>query len=773
MNTNIKKTIITLYYNRIREYPQNSQYPIKKTVTCEDDLQEIAAYDHVCAKYKDNYRRNDNFIEANVSMFDIDNAETDDKNEWVYPKQIAGSFPDVMFYIIYSRNHMKEKNGKEPRPKFHVYFPHSLISNKEEYKDLKNKVCDFFPKFDQNAKDIARFFFGVKNPKVEYHDGSILLSDFIKNIYTKTNVCASISSKNTDVIQEGYRNTTLSKFAARVLTRWGDKSEKAYSLYIEESKKCCPMLDTKEIHSIWNSALKFYRQKVVTRSDYILPESFSIPRNLLKPSNFTDLDQAHIFYQEYGNITAYSVATGYLYFNGKVWLESEPKVHGLVQELTERQLEEAVSELKKAQYYAYQPTLQEDYNSKIAYKDKVEYTKKYRTYVLGRRNTMKISAVLREIQPMIDIDVALLDSNGFLLNTPDGEVDLYTGRIKEHNPKDYCTKITKVGPSETGRELFEDFLEQITCGDKELQDYLQLISGMGAVGKVFNENLILAYGNGKNGKSTFFNLLSKVMGDYAGHLSSETLLSHPTKNKSPEYAELRGKRIVTVSELDEDKFLDTAIMKKLCSTDEILAEKKYKAPFSFSPTHTLILCTNHLPRVNMSDNGTWRRLLVVPFKGVVSEEKEIKNYADYLFDHAGCAVMSWIIEGAKKFLEVEGKISIPEAVRNATENYRAENDWLNNFLSERCELGENFKVSAKDLYDDYKKYCEENGEDTKSNQAFGRALSNAGFERIRTSSCRSWKGLRISDVSTYTLPDYSVTDNDSFMSDIDTTKVAF
>lgn len=773
MNTNIKKTIITLYYNRIRECPQNSQYPIKKTVTCEDDLQEIAAYDHVCAKYKDNYRRNDNFIEANVSMFDIDNAETDDKNEWVYPKQIAESFPDVMFYIIYSRNHMKEKNGKEPRPKFHVYFPHSLISNKEEYKDLKNKVCDFFPKFDQNAKDIARFFFGVKNPKVEYHDGSILLSDFIKNIYTKTNVCASISSKNTDVIQEGYRNTTLSKFAARVLTRWGDKSEKAYSLYIEESKKCCPMLDTKEIHSIWNSALKFYRQKVVTRSDYILPESFSIPRNLLKPSNFTDLDQAHIFYQEYGNITAYSVATGYLYFNGKVWLESEPKVHGLVQELTERQLEEAVSELKKAQYYAYQPTLQEDYNSKIAYKDKVEYTKKYRTYVLGRRNTMKISAVLREIQPMIDIDVALLDSNGFLLNTPDGEVDLYTGRIKEHNPKDYCTTITKVGPSETGRELFEDFLEQITCGDKELQDYLQLISGMGAVGKVFNENLILAYGNGKNGKSTFFNLISKVMGDYAGHLSSETLLSHSTKNKSPEYAELRGKRIVTVSELDEDKFLDTAIMKKLCSTDEIIAEKKYKAPFSFSPTHTLILCTNHLPRVNMSDHGTWRRLLVIPFKGVVSEEKEIKNYADYLFDYSGGAVMSWIIEGAKKFLEVEGKISIPEAVRNATENYRAENDWLNNFLSERCELGENFKVLAKDLYDGYKKYCEETGEEIKSNQAFGRALSNAGFERSRTSSCRSWKGLRILDVSTYTLPDYSVTDNDSFMSDIDTTKVAF
>ena len=76
--------------------------------------------------------------------------------------------------------------------------------------------------------------------------------------------------------------------------------------------------------------------------------------------------------------------------------------------------------------------------------------------------------------------------------------------MKAHNPKNYCTKITRVSPSEKGRELFEKFLDQITCGDKELQDYLQLVCGMGAVGKVFHENLILAYGSGRNGKSTFF-----------------------------------------------------------------------------------------------------------------------------------------------------------------------------------------------------------------------------------------------------------------------------
>ena len=109
----------------------------------------------------------------------------------------------------------------------------------------------------------------------------------------------------------------------------------------------------------------------------------------------------------------------------------------------------------------------------------------------------------------------------------------------------------------------------ITCQDSELEEYLQLVAGMCAVGKVFCENLIIAYGSGKNGKSTFFNLLARVMGDYAGSLSTETLITHSRKNKSPEYAELRGKRIVIASELEEETRLDTATVKKLCSTDPI------------------------------------------------------------------------------------------------------------------------------------------------------------------------------------------------------------
>ncbi len=631
---------ITLYYNEKRQAPANAKYPVKKEVYCVEDLKQVTVYDHVCAKYEGNYRKKDLFVEADNSMFDVDNMETDNPEDWIYPDNIRNKFPDVPFYVCFSRNHMKEKNGKAARPKFHVYFPHELIDNVKDYEEFKNRVCLFFPRFDQNAKDAARFFFGVENPVVEFYDGRVPLTDFIKSISASQNIPEEHLIKDEDIIPEGKRNNTLCRFAVKVLTRWGNKSDKAYQLYQEETKKCRPPLNEQEIQLIWKNAVKFYYEKISSEPDYVAPENFSAQKSQLRPSDFTDLGQACVFYREYGDIAAYSVATFYLYFDGKVWVESEPKVHGLVQKLTKRQLEEAVTELKKAQYYENRSAVNSDTISKKDNEDKITMAKKYRNYVLRYRDTRRISAVLREVQPMLDIDVTVLDNNGFILNTPDGEVDLHTGEMKEHNSKDYCTKITKVGPSEKGRELFEEFLNQITCGNTELQNYLQVISGMGAVGKVFHENLILAYGSGKNGKSTFFNLISRVMGDYTGHLSSEILLSHSTKNKSPEYAELRGKRIVIVSELDEDKFLDTAMVKKLCSTDDIFAEKKYKAPFSFTPSHTIILCTNHLPRVSMSDEGTWRRLTVIPFEAVIDSDTEVKNYAEYLYEHAGGAVMA-------------------------------------------------------------------------------------------------------------------------------------
>lgn len=774
---------MTLYYKEVRQNAQNTYYPCKIEVHDSKDLERVIVWDHVCAEYNNFHRSNADFIQADCNMFDVDNTESDDPADWKKPDDVKAAFPNVAFYVSFSRNHMKPKKGKAPRPKFHVYFPDVTITNSEQYKDLKQKVCSYFSAFDPNAKDSARFFYGVEEPKVEYYPGDMLLSDFMKSVsINKINEEKQISrytSKNTDVIPEGRRNSTLFKYARRALIRWGNTSDKAYQKFILESEKCVPKLDGKELDSIWNSALKYYQNTIKVSPNYISPDLYGDlkPAKSLKPEDYTDIGQTRVFVREYGRVIRFSLATNYLFYTGKVWIEDELKVHGLAQNLTELQLKEACSELKKAQKIENDSTINGDNFEKKNAKTAIRLAEQYRKHALSSRHTLRIGAMLKETKPMVEIDVSYLDADGFLLNTPAGTVDLRENKLCPHNPTDYCTKITKVSPTNKGADLFSAFLEVITCGDKPLEDYLQIISGMCAVGKVFCENLIIAYGSGRNGKSTFFNLLARVMGDYSGRLSSEILTANCRQNKSPEYAELRGKRLVVASELEQDMRLDTAIVKKLCSTDPIYAEKKYKDPFSFIPSHTVVLCTNHLPRVETTDWGTWRRLIVVPFNAVIEGNEEVKNYADYLFDNAGEAVLSWIIEGARKFVEANYKVESPSIVKQAIGSYQAENDWINNFISERCEVDKSFVQISSTLYYDYKDYCKCNGEHTYSASAFKKALEEKGFKYDRNNKNRVFCGLRllteIENPLVSVAPFPRVTDGDSEIQDFSEEEIKF
>ena len=109
--------------------------------------------------------------------------------------------------------------------------------------------------------------------------------------------------------------------------------------------------------------------------------------------------------------------------------------------------------------------------------------------------------------------------------------------------------------------------------------------------------------------------------------------------------------------MQEGARLNDSTVKQLCSTDDVFAEKKYKDPFSFKPCHTLVLYTNHLPRVSASDDGIWRRLIVIPFNAKITGSSDIKNYSEYLYDNAGGSILAWVIEGAKKVIESDCRIA--------------------------------------------------------------------------------------------------------------------
>lgn len=460
--------------------------------------------------------------------------------------------------------------------------------------------------------------------------------------------------------------------------------------------------------------------------------------NSLKPKYFTDLGEAAVYIQEYGGKVRFSKATDFLVYNGKLWRENELDAQMLAQKLTIRQLKEARGILREKQDAliavreaaagAVVDVLNANKDAVKSAEKAVEAAEYYHDWILKRQSSNNIAHTLKEAKPSLQIEVEKLDADGLLLNTPAGTVDLKSGQMLQHNAADYCTKITSVAPSGQNAELYFDFIKRVTCGDEQLAEYLQQVAGMCAVGKVFSEKLIIAYGGGGNGKSTLFNLWAEVLGDYAGTIPSEALIVRAGNAKEYSIANLRGKRLIIAAELREGARLSTDAVKKMCSTDKVTAEKKFKDPFEFKPSHSIVLYTNILPKVGTNDSGTWDRLVVIPFRARFrNADGEVKNYAEYLFEKCGGVVLQWIIEGAVKFIANGGDIVLPECVKAEIESYKDQNDWLSDFISECCMTGKGYSTGSGELYKVYGQYCDSTGEYRRSKADFKTALVQAGY----------------------------------------------
>lgn len=724
----------------------NCVYPNPVTVTDADTMRQAAAFDHVCAAYKQNYRSVDNFLKADCLPMDCDNDHSDDPDDWLTPFDVAMDFPGVGMIFVYSKSHMKQKGKRGPRPRFHVYFICTETTNSEIYSSWKDRLIADYPYFDDGAKDSARFLFGVKNAVVEVYDGEITIDEFLADSFAEWDAAQG-------QIPEGSRNKTMSHYAGRIIKRLGN-TEEAHKQFLKEAEKCSPPLDDAELAGIWTSAVKF-GVKVAAQEGYIPPEQYN-QDFLLMPEDFSDVGQAIVLSREYLDRLRFSPATDYIVFNGSFWEESQPNAQGIAQELTARQLEEAETEIQRcmkemsdngawamlAAMGAKKAMAAFNEAQRRSF-EKYERAETYRKYAIKRRDTKYISAALKEARPMIQIEQRVLDADEFLLNLPSGTCDLRTGAVREHNAQDYITKQTAVDPSGDGMDVWEDALQTFFQGDADLIRYVQEIVGLAAIGKVYIEALVIAYGEGRNGKSTFWNTIARVFGTYSGNMSADTLTVGCKRNVKPELAEAKGKRMIIAAELEEGMRLNTSNVKQLCSTDEIYAEKKYKAPFSYVPTHTLVLYTNHLPRVGAIDQGTWRRLIVIPFNAKIEGKADIKNYADFLFKTAGGAVLSWIIEGAKRVIGNDYKIVQPKVVRDAIQKYKENNDWLAHFLDDCCEAGDDFEAKSGEFYNAYRSYCLQMGEYTRSTTDFYSALESTGVARKRTRTGVIIYGLKL------------------------------
>jgi putative DNA primase/helicase len=335
-----------------------------------------------------------------------------------------------------------------------------------------------------------------------------------------------------------------------------------------------------------------------------------------------------------------------------------------------------------------------------------------------------------------------LDAEPFLLNCANGILDLRTGELEPHDPARLLTKMTGAAyePDAAGPQ-FRKFLERVQP-DEQMRGYLARLLGHALEGRVVEHIMPIFYGAGANGKGTLITAVLAALGDYADAadpelLTARTFDAHPTGT-----ADLFGLRLAVLHESDHGRRLAEGTVKRLTGGDRIKARRMREDFWSFAPSHTFVMLTNHKPIVGGTDEGIWRRLRLVPWDVVIPEPERDLTLGDQLALEAG-AVLAWLVTG---YLDWHGHgLTDPEQVTKATAAYKAESDALGRFIGQRCLTGPHFHVRSAELFAVWAEWCRAEGEDPGTQTAFSLALTNRGFDKRPTKAANVWTGLGLAN----------------------------
>jgi len=352
-----------------------------------------------------------------------------------------------------------------------------------------------------------------------------------------------------------------------------------------------------------------------------------------------------------------------------------------------------------------------------------------------------------------------LDADPWLLTCLNGTINLRTGLLQPHCREDLITKICPV-PYELNATLplWDAVLTTITGGDAAYRGFLQRAAGYSLTGDTGEEVLFFAHGPAATGKSTFIEALKTTLGEYATTADFEAFLSRSSVGAPRnDIARLAGARFVASIEVDEGKKLAEGLVKMLTGGDTVTARFLYQEAFEFKPAFKLWLAANHAPQVRDDDEAMWRRILRLPFTQVVPKAERKKEVKAALCDLAvaGPAILTWMVQGCLAW-QAEG-LGVPQAVDEATAQYRMEMDPLSDFIADCCVLDRDAHVSAADLWKAYQDYSRANGEDWPvARKEFAERLERRGCISGKSMNTRLWKGIGLLTNQ----PDLTETDTD-------------
>ncbi len=372
-----------------------------------------------------------------------------------------------------------------------------------------------------------------------------------------------------------------------------------------------------------------------------------------------------------------------------------------------------------------------------------DYRKTFRRFARESGNAGRTSAMLTQAQPYLTVSLDVFDQDPLALNVRNGTLRFrrvpgegMVTSIARHDPADRITRMADVDydPKATA-PIFQRILEHAQPAE-EMQAYVRRVVGYAATGHTREQVMFLAHGKGRDSKSTLFDAVRETLGGYATVASVVTFLDEGFRGgaeASPDLARLAGDlRFVSIPEPKRGAKLNEGLIKSWTSGAPIVARELRQSLFEYRPTGKLIMECNSLPVIRNDDDGTWRRIMPIPFKRQVAKDEIDRTLPDQLrLEHSG--ILNWVIAGIGDWLS-EG-ISPPEEVLDLINDYRRGSSPFGEWVEDCIEPDPEAETPAAYFYSSYKSWCEENGiEKPMSQTSFGRALSDRQIIRIRTTT---------------------------------------
>ena len=499
-------------------------------------------------------------------------------------------------------------------------------------------------------------------------------------------------------IPDGVRGSTLASIAG-VLRARGLSYDSILPLLLKENERCVPPKTEAEVSAI-----------ALSVSRYDTPP---------EQRHYTDLGNAERLIDRAGDELLYSYKLGkWFVWNGEVWNLDDG----------ERIAAAAIGTIK-AMY------------AEASAMDDPKERGRMASWALSSESKGRKLSMIDMAQHMVAVNLDTMDADLDALNVGNGIVDLRTGELRDFDPDARCTKQIEF-PYEPEAECprWISFLNEIFNGDAEIIEYVQRAVGYSVTGHATEQCFFILHGRGANGKSTLLETLLHVIGPYARQTQPETLMltKKNAGQATPELAMLPGVRFLSTVETQENRKMNESLVKQLTGNDRVMARQLYAEYFEFMPCFKLWLASNHLPAITGTDWAIWRRIRKIPFMVIFPDDKQDRKLPDQLKEEAA-GILAWIIAGALKW-KAAG-LPAPEAVRNATNEYRLEMDTIGSFLDECIDDDDtDFPTVKGDLYNVYLTWCESNGEKPISQRLLTTKLRERDWIESRSGKQRYWIG---------------------------------